>query len=178
MADPPNLLLTGPSKVGKTTVLRRVAEGLAGRRIRGFLSDEIRVAGRREGFRLEGFHGEFGVLASPTVRSPHRFGRYRVDVEALDRIVEATLLGPDRPDVYLIDEIGPMGCLSGRFIEAVRRLLDGDVPVVATVHVRAGGFVAETKARPDVEVWEVTRANRDASPARVVEWAATRLRRP
>src|SRR5207248_11791886 len=45
------LLLTGVPGVGKTTVLRRVKERLAGRRLRGFVTDEIRSRrGERLGF--------------------------------------------------------------------------------------------------------------------------------
>ena len=41
------LLLTGHPGVGKTTVIRRVAAGLGGSRVRGFTTKEIRVGGRR-----------------------------------------------------------------------------------------------------------------------------------
>src|ERR687897_879407 len=39
------LLLTGAAGVGKTTVIRRVAEALHDRRIQGFLTEEIREEG-------------------------------------------------------------------------------------------------------------------------------------
>ena len=74
--------------------------------------------------------------------------------------------------LYLVDEIGKMECLSPGFVDATRALLDAGVPLVATVGQRGGGFIAEAKRRPDVTLWEVTRANRDALPARVGEWIA------
>jgi nucleoside-triphosphatase len=72
-----------------------------------------------------------------------------------------------------VDEIGKMECLSSAFVEATQRLLDAGVPLVATVGVRGGGFIAEVKRRPDATVWEITRANRDAMPARVHRWIET-----
>jgi hypothetical protein len=42
--------------------------------------------------------------------------------------------------------------------------------VVATVGERGGGFIAAVKQRPDVAVWEVTRANRDELSARAIAW--------
>jgi nucleoside-triphosphatase len=54
-----------------------------------------------------------------------------------------------------------MECYSSRFVAAVREALDGATPVVATVASKGAGFIAEVKARPDVEVLEVTSANRD-----------------
>jgi nucleoside-triphosphatase len=94
-----------------------------------------------------------------------------VDVPALGDA--AALLLPDRgARVYLIDEIGKMECLSAPLVAAMRALLAGSTPVVATVGARGGGFIAEIKKRPDCEVWEVTHQNRDDLPARVLTWLA------
>jgi nucleoside-triphosphatase len=168
------LLLTGSSGVGKTTVIRSIADALVGHRIRGFLTEEIRTGGRREGFRLETFDGHVAVLAHMDIRSPHRVGKYGVDVAALDRVVDASLQPDEHAHVYLIDEIGRMECYSSRFTEAVARLLDSGLPVVATIHRRAGGFVREVKGRPDVELWEVTRENRETMVGWVLEWIGDR----
>jgi nucleoside-triphosphatase THEP1 len=53
----PVVLLTGRPGIGKTTVIRRSADLLAGRPIAGFYTDEIRVAGQRQGFRITAFSG-------------------------------------------------------------------------------------------------------------------------
>ncbi|MFZ1060598.1 MAG: nucleoside-triphosphatase, partial [Candidatus Rokuibacteriota bacterium] len=45
------LLITGNPGSGKTTVIRRVAAALSGRRLGGFYTEEIRVGGERRGFR-------------------------------------------------------------------------------------------------------------------------------
>ena len=63
-----------------------------------------------------------------------------------------------------------MECLSPAFVQATRAVLEAGVPLVATIGQRGGGFMVEVKRRPDVTLWEVTRANRDAMPARVREW--------
>lgn len=166
------LLLTGTPGVGKTTVIRRVAERLAGARLGGFYTGEMRAAGRREGFRLVGFDGSERVLAHVRLPAP-RVSKYGVDVAALDAAV-AALLDPGSAEVFLVDEIGKMECLSGRFVEAVRRLLDSGRVVVATIARRGGGFIAEVRGRPDVALREVTRANRDALPEEVLAWIGSR----
>lgn len=53
---------------------------------------------------------------------------------------------------------------------AVRGILGGPVPVVATVARRGGGLIAEVKRRPDAELRTVTRATRDALPGAIAEW--------
>jgi nucleoside-triphosphatase THEP1 len=68
-----------------------------------------------------------------------------------------------------------MECLSPRFVEAVRELLDSRRLLVATVAARGGGFMEETRERRDVELWTVSRENRERLPARVVAWLRDRL---
>jgi nucleoside-triphosphatase THEP1 len=71
---------------------------------------------------------------------------------------------PGDADVYVIDEIGRMECMSEIFVKAIVRILDAPVPVLATIAAKGGGFITEVKARPDVEIVTVTAANRDALP--------------
>ena len=164
------LLITGVPGLGKTTVMRKVKGLLAGKRIRGFLTDEIRnERGERLGFQIETFDGRVARLASVELRSPNRVGRYGVDLDALNAVAVPALALEERA-IYLIDEIGKMECLSGAFIDAVARLLDADCPVIATVARRGKGFIAEVKRHPRTETWEVTRANRDAMPGRIASW--------
>jgi|SRR5467141_796215 len=164
------LLITGVPGVGKTTILRRVKGLLAGRRIRGFLTDEIRSErGERRGFQIETLDGQTARLAGVGLRSPDRVGRYGVDLNALDAVA-VPALAPEEGAVYLIDEIGKMECLSGAFTDAVARLLDSACPVIATVAQRGKGFIAEVKRHSRAESWEVTRANRDAMPGRIASW--------
>jgi nucleoside-triphosphatase len=150
--------------------MRRLAEGLAGRKLGGFTTGEIREKGQRVGFGLESFDGARAVLAHIGISSSQRVSRYGVDLEALDRFVDSTLDPAAGPDVFLVDEIGRMECLSPRFVAAIERLLDGEVPLVATVAERGAGLIERVKRRQGVVLWTMTRANRDEIPGRVREW--------
>lgn len=75
-----NLWLTGRPGVGKTTVITRLVEQLADRRIAGFYTEEIREDGRRQGFRAATFSSETIVLGHVEIQSRQRVGRYGVDV--------------------------------------------------------------------------------------------------
>ena len=164
-----NLLLTGVPGVGKTTIVRRVAERLGDISLAGMFTEEIRRKGQRVGFRIESLDGVGETMAHVDIRSGHRVGRYRVDVGAIDRMVGRTLNEPGAV-VVLIDEIGKMECFSHQFVEAVTRLLDGSIPVIATIALRGEGFIARVKERPDAELWEVSARIRDAMPQHVIEW--------
>lgn len=164
------LLLTGHPGVGKTTVIRRIAASLAGWRVGGFFTEEIRESGQRQGFRAVTFDGFEKVIAHLTIHSPYRVGKYRVDMPVIDQLADLTLGLRPQVDCYLVDEIGKMECFSQRFIAAMRRLLASHCFVVATIALRGGGFIAEVKQRTDVEQWEVTLKNREELPERALAW--------
>ena len=162
--SPRLLLLTSLPGVGKTTVLRKVAERLHGRPVAGFLTDEIRSQGRRLGFRLASLDGHSTILSHVEIDSPYKVGRYGVDVPALEKVVEEVLARKSTAD------IGKMECLSSRFVSAMSDLLETGPPLVATVASRGGGFIAAVKQRPGAVLWQVTRENRDRLPDRVLDW--------
>ncbi len=160
-----NILLTARPGAGKTTVIMQLAEQLADQQIAGFYTEEIREGGKRQGFRAATFSGRTMVLAHVGIGGGYRVGRYGVDVDAFEQVVLPELRRPC--GVFLIDEIGKMECFSARFVDAVRDLLDGPTPVVATVALSGGGFIAEAKGRADVEVCQVTLANRSELPGQI-----------
>jgi nucleoside-triphosphatase len=171
------LLLTGAPGVGKTTVIRRVSERLGSKGLRGFYTEEIREGGERRGFRLVGFDQTAHVIAHLGFPKTHAVGKYGVDVGALDDA--ARLLHPEpEARAYLVDEIGKMECFSDRFVTAMRALLSGEAPIVATVGARGGGFIAEVKRLPACELWEVTAANRNDLPASIIAWLAGKSEPP
>ncbi|NIR31032.1 MAG: AAA family ATPase [Gammaproteobacteria bacterium] len=163
------LLLTGVPGVGKTTIIRTLAERLRPRPLSGFYTEEIRSHSQRQGFRLVTLAGESAVIAHTEFPKTQRVGRYGVDVAAIDTVSDQ-VLSPAAGAIHLVDEIGKMECLSTRFVAAMRRLLDSQAVVVATVGQRGGGFIVEVKRRPDTVLWEVTRANREELPAHALDW--------
>jgi nucleoside-triphosphatase len=169
------LLLTGSPGVGKTTALRKVAAGLGRRRLRGFYTEEIRHRGQRQGFRAVTFDGRAATMAHVSVPGSARVGKYGVDVAVVDDLARSTLAVDRDTQVYLVDEIGKMECLSREFVAAMRALLDAGHPVVATVGLRGAGLIAEVKRRPDAETWAVTHANRTEIPERALGWLKDRL---
>ena len=170
-----NLLLTGAPGCGKTTVLRRVAERLGDLRLAGFLTLELREHGQRVGFEAIDLNGQRAILAHVRSRAPTRVGRYGVEPERLIPLVEENLVRPaGSVDIFLIDEIGKMECYCPAFVAAVRQVLEGPVPVLASIALKGGGFIAEVKARPDVRIIEVVRGNRDELPERLAEWLGER----
>lgn len=164
------LWLTGTPGVGKTTVIQRVAEALPHHRLGGFYTEEIRERGVRQGFRLAGFRGGSAVMAHVEFPKRYHVGRYGVDVGAIDELTATALSREPPADVYLVDEVGKMECLSTRFNHALRALLDQPCTIVGTIARSGGGLIADLKRLPESTLWEVTRDNRREMPARVLSW--------
>jgi nucleoside-triphosphatase len=166
------LLLTGTPGCGKTTVLERVAEHLGDLRLAGFLTRELREHGQRVGFEAIGLGGRRVILAHVRFWSLVSVGRYGVEPDRLVPLINEEMVRPrgTTVDIYLIDEIGKMECHCPEFIEAVSQLLQGPVPLVATIALRGVGFIAEVKKRPEVQIVEVTNGNRQTLPEQIAAW--------
>jgi nucleoside-triphosphatase len=163
------MLLTGAPGVGKTTVMRSIAEHLSGWKLGGFTTEEIRERGHRVGFCGRTMEGRVLLIAHAELTGPPRVGRYGVDVKAIDELAKS--IAPSQwVRAYLIDEIGTMECHSQAFIAAVRKLLAMPIRIVATIGARGGGFMAEVRAHAGSQLWEVTPGSRDALPEQVVAW--------
>lgn len=167
----PNLLLTGPPRVGKTTLVMRALSDLPPGIACGFVTRELRQGGRRVGFAADTLAGEACVLAHVDVRSPYRVGRYRVDLAAFEALALPSI-DPEQATAPLIviDEIGKMECFSDRFRKLVVAAMGSNRAVLATVALRGDSFIENLKTRPDVTLLHVTQQNRDALVGQVIGW--------
>jgi nucleoside-triphosphatase len=133
------------------------------------VTEEVRESGQRVGFAVETFAGERATLAHTRFSGPPRVGRYGVDLEAFEQLALPGLSGAPEADLVLIDELGKMELASEAFREAVSAVVDGETPIVATVHAARHPFTDELKRRSSVEVLRVSRRNRDELPAQLFE---------
>jgi nucleoside-triphosphatase len=153
--DALKILLTGRPGVGKTTVIQRTLALLDRPLASGFYTGELRGPRGRLGFEAVTLDGRKQVLAHVDFSSR---GFEREIVPSIDPAAQMDA------DLIVVDEIGKMECFSPCFREAVRRALDSPLPLLGTIAKGGGGFFAEVRARPDVELIEVTMANRERLP--------------
>lgn len=170
----PALLLTGRPGVGKTTVIRAVIDR-SGLYAGGFLTEEMREGGRRVGFRLIALDRstEAATLAAVNSASPHRVGKYGVNLDELERVGVAALwraIEEPSAGLIVIDEIGRMELFSGQFCAAVEASLESPKPVLAAVMLGRHRWVDALKARPGVRLAQITVANRGDMPEQILRW--------
>jgi nucleoside-triphosphatase len=164
------ILLTGSPGVGKTTVIKKIAQAL-GNRAGGFFTEEIRERGRRMGFAIEALSGQKGILAHKGTRSKFRVGRYGVNLSGIEEIGVASVReAVAQKGVLVIDEIGKMELYSQEFRKALLDAFDADTHLVATIMFKDTDFSRALKARPDVKIVEITPKNRDGLPKEVISW--------
>jgi nucleoside-triphosphatase len=161
---PHNLLLTGPPGIGKTTVIGRALAQLPPLPRSGFTTAEIRGARGRLGFLATTLDGREIVLAHVDTPGRPRVARYGVDVDAFEREIVPALDPRLQVDLFIVDEIGKMECFSGAFCATIERLLQDPRPLLGTIALRGPAFIQRIHRRDDVQIVQVTRANRETLP--------------
>jgi nucleoside-triphosphatase len=160
-----HILITGMPGTGKTTLIISFVARLPGTKT-GFFTREIREDGVRKGFLIETLDGRTAPLADSTMTLGPRIGKYRVSVRSIDEVAVPALFSP--ADVIIVDEIGKMECVSGVFVKAVEKILDGDALVVATIAKRGSALIEEIKSRSNTILYEVTPTNRSTLIDRIL----------
>lgn len=167
------ILLTGLPGCGKTTTVMQIINNLDPKKVAGFYTQEIRRNNERKGFcwtSLDGGTRADGTLAHIDIKGPLRVGRYGVDVAGFEKSV-VPILDIERADaeLFIIDEIGKMECLSEKFVGAVRRLFASDKSVLATVAQKGGGLIREVKDYPGTKLFNLTRQTRNKTIAEILQ---------
>ena len=166
-------LITGKPGVGKTTLVQKIIKLMASVNMAGFCTSEIRGTGSRLGFELQGLNGGSRTLAHVEIDSQHRVGRYGVDKDSFEKFLATLDLLNPCVELIVIDEIGKMELFSNRFRNLVHDALNADKQVLSTIPSKGNAFTRKIKQRPDIQLVEVTHANRDRLPGAILEGLQT-----
>jgi nucleoside-triphosphatase len=163
-------LLSGEPGTGKTTIIKEVLSK-AYKSAGGFYTEEIRIQGARQGFKIITLDGKNAVLAHTSVRSPYRVSKYGVDIDSMDKVaVPALKQAIQSKDIVVLDEIGKMELFSSSFKDAVIEALESGKKVLGTIMLASHPWADKIKARQDVEIIKVTRLNRNEVVNQVLAW--------
>lgn len=161
MAIKGRVAITGRPGVGKTTLIERALAQVQAT-VGGFLTKEVRKCGHRVGFALVDLATGEECLFARVGSGGEKFGRYAVDVSAVERIgVPAILRAVAEKDLVVIDEIAPMELRAAGFVAAVERALASDKALLIATHANATHPIAD-RARQELRLVRVRLGNRDA----------------
>ncbi|PRQ46564.1 putative hydrolase [Rosa chinensis] len=130
--------------VGKTTLIVKVFETLKSSnpnlKIQGFYTSEVRQGGERVGFQVVTLDGRTAPLASSIISIPESLrwpnvGKYKVDVASFESLAIPELQVREDTDLFIIDEVGKMELFGSSFFPTVLRVLESNVPVLASVPI-------------------------------------------
>ena len=165
-----NILITGLPRTGKTTLILDII-GEMRKEVIGFVTKEIRVNNKREGFSIETFSGLNMPLASKKYKkSKFRVASYGVYIENVDSVVKELTARfiKQKYDFIIIDEIGKMELFSSNFRTFVLKSLDTK-RVLGTIMLWDNEFTRKIKNREDTLVFNLTKENRENVKKEIVE---------
>ncbi len=160
------VIITGEPGIGKTTLVKRVIEGLGEKAI-GFWTEEVRDkrSKKRTGFRVISTEGKSELFASKFFTSKKLVGSYGVNVDRFERVALPVLerAKRERDKVLIVDEVGKMELFSKGFRDAMRELVrDRGLRAVITIPIRdVHPLVSEIRRLPEGVLIELDRENRD-----------------
>jgi len=162
------ILLTGSPGIGKSTILEKIRRNYSGAEF-GILSKELKdKSKKRVGFEAINHLGRKKTFAHTTdIASRYVVGeKYFVDINVIEKFVVSELeKGIDKPgSLVFIDEIGRMQAFSDKFLNVVRKLLNIDSNVIATIVFDPEPWSVEFKENKNVLLIRVSEKNRDLLP--------------
>ncbi|MCI4464021.1 MAG: NTPase [Caldisericum sp.] len=128
------IFVTGLPGCGKTTLMKDIAKLLtdSGVDISGFITEEVREKGFRQGFTIEDLRtGEKLIFASVEQISNIKFGKYFLNIKNFEKIA---LNAFENAQIVIIDEIGKMEFYSRSFKYYLFKSLEKDINLIATLH--------------------------------------------
>jgi nucleoside-triphosphatase len=160
------VLVTGPPGVGKTTLVRRVADYARdlGLKVFGFVTVEIREGGSRVGFKIIDINGgkETWLAHVSLFRGNPMVGKYYVNTRAMEEVGIPAIRSAGQGSLLIVDEIGKMELLSRDFLRVLEEVTP-KVHFLGTVFTayKFNPGVREFVERFDFRVVELSRVNRD-----------------
>ena len=132
------ILITGPPRSGKSTLIVRLIKYISKRQITayGFLTPEVREGNNRIGFDIVDIKTkEREKLARKgSFNTKYHLGSYCVFIESIKKIISKYEdIRFQEGDLIIIDEIGKMELFSKKFQEFIIKIFASNISIIATI---------------------------------------------
>lgn len=153
-----NILLVGPPRVGKTTVMQKTLASLK-LRCGGFYT-QAEEKSYHTNFRIVTVEGPQRVISDTDLFHRMDLGLAFNQVDLEERGTKAVRAAIEKFKVVVIDQLGTFELSSAVFQRVVSEVLDSPRVLLATATTSDHEFLTRIKQRPDVAVYVVNEANR------------------
>lgn len=166
---PNNLFLTGPIKVGKSTIINKFLADFNGV-VAGFRTEaKIDESGNRL-FVIKSILPDKTLIAPICELGPDK--RLQGKKEAFNirgvQILQESMQAA--PSLIIMDELGLFETEAFKFQFCVEELLTTSIPVIGVLKYKSSRFLDRIRMREDVIEWTVTQENRNCLIQEVKEW--------
>jgi len=157
-----NVFIAGAPGIGKTTLVSRLHRDLASLLIRGFYKEAIQEYQILKGYRIATFDYQELILAHVHIVGPDRMGEFGINLDGFNKLITQQLMPDSKVELFLIDEIGLMECASLQFHHMIQKILNSQIPLIATIASREVLDILKLKDRKDISMLNMTYNNRDS----------------
>lgn len=166
---PVKIFLSGPSGIGKTTILKRIIADFPPEFIEGCIAQEVLNDDRRTGFEIKYLRSNKISLMASLSSSKDRFsvGDFSVNVDLLERELVPylnSIIDNQNVQILCLDEIGRMQILAKNFLNTVDKILYSNKPLLATILHDDEIWARKYKNKQKYYYINVTEENREQLP--------------
>jgi nucleoside-triphosphatase len=156
-----NVFIAGKPGIGKTELVTRLYHDLVPLVIRGFYKEALYEFDILKGYRIVSFDFKELILAHVHLVGPERQGEFGLNIDGFDDLIGKQLDINPRVELFLIDEIGAMECLSQKFRKKTHDIIDSNIPLIATLASIEMLDILKIKERKDISILTMTHKNRE-----------------
>jgi len=159
-----NFLLTGPKKIGKSTILSRVFEFFPTVSIGGVVTEPVENnGGITTGYQIRDYNNQQlkKIFAHIDWKKATRMAQFGVNPEVFNTYGKSWIeMALFNYQIIVIDELGFMESQAFEFQQAVFECLDSSQIVCGVIKQKANPFLQKITDRSDVLISQVTTENR------------------
>lgn len=157
-----NVFIAGAPGIGKTSLISRLYRDLTPLFIRGFYKEKILEYRILKGYRLSTFDFQELILAHIHIVGPDRIGEFGLNLDGLNNLIKKLLKPDPMVELFLIDEIGLMECASRQFRQMIMKIINSQIPLIATLPSHEVLDILKIKDREDIAVLNMTYKSRES----------------
>ena len=159
------ILITGPPRSGKSTLIVELIEYFSKRQINvfGFLTPEVREGNNRIGFDIVDIKTKQRekLARKGNFNAKYHVGKYCVFIEKFEKFISnfenVTL---QQEDLIVIDEIGKMELFSKKFQEFIIKIFGSNISIIATIGLAIKHSIKDHLLNlPDVKIFNLNSQN-------------------